>query len=85
MTPVLAVVAFRFRVDPLQSGPLFEADGVAGGFGSVRLNGPTELDGHPLLVAVMLEYEPAAKLPMIMFPEMLATKFMLTGPEGPVY
>ena len=83
--PVLAVEAVRFNVCPLHKGELLPAVGVAGGLGSVRLNGPTALEGQPLLVAVILEYDPATKLPMIMLPDRFATIFILTAPEGPVY
>ena len=83
--PVLVDVAVRFNLAPLQIGLLFEATGVAGGFGSVRLKGPTALEEQPLSVTVMFEYEPAGKLLMITFPLALAVMVTFTMPEGPVY
>jgi hypothetical protein len=53
--PVSVVVALRFNVPPLQTGPLLVATGAAGGFGSVRLKGPTVLEGQPFSVTLMLE------------------------------
>ena len=55
IVPVLVVLAVKFSVCPLHKGELLPAVGVAGGLGSLRLNGPTAFEGHPLLVAVILE------------------------------
>ena len=44
--PVAVLVAFKFKVDPLQSALLLVAVGAAGGLGSLKLNGPTGADGQ---------------------------------------
>lgn len=44
--PVARFVAFKFRVDPLQSVLLLVAVGAAGGLGSLKLNGPAGAEGQ---------------------------------------
>ena len=44
--PVAVLVAFKFKVEPLHSAPLLVAVGVAGGLGSLKLNGPTGAEGQ---------------------------------------
>lgn len=44
--PAVDVVAERFSVLPLQTGPLLTATGVAGGLGSDNVNGPTTFEGQ---------------------------------------
>ena len=44
--PVAVLVAFKFRVDPLQSALLLVAVGAAGGLGSLKLNGPAGAEGQ---------------------------------------
>ena len=44
--PMEVVDALRFRAVPLHNGFTFVIVGVAGGFGSDKLNGPTDADGQ---------------------------------------
>jgi hypothetical protein len=46
--PVVDVLEFRFKVEPLHRTLLFEAVGVAGDEGSDKLNGPTGVEGQLL-------------------------------------
>lgn len=45
--PLEVVLAVRFNVFVLQSGPLLETVGVEGGVGSVNVTGPTVLEIQP--------------------------------------
>ena len=44
--PVEGVDAVKFNDSPAHKALLFPANGAAGGFGSVKLNGPTGEDGQ---------------------------------------
>jgi hypothetical protein len=44
--PVDVVDADKLNVLPLHNGTTFAITGVAGGFGSVKLNGPTDAEGQ---------------------------------------
>lgn len=44
--PENPVVAERFKVPPLHTGPLLETAGAEGGLGSARLTGPTVFEGQ---------------------------------------
>jgi hypothetical protein len=48
----VVVAEFNCSVAPLQSGPLLLTVGVAGGLGSVNVNGPASAEGHPLSVTL---------------------------------
>src|SRR4051812_31043277 len=54
--PPATAVAVSVKVLPLQTGPLFPATGAAGGIGSVRVNGPAGLEGHPFNTTTILVY-----------------------------
>ena len=83
--PSVVVVADKFNVLPLQMGAILAITGVAGGVGSTRVNGPTTLEAHPFKVTETFVYAPAASPFISMFPLALATREMVTGPDGPVY
>ncbi len=52
--PGVVVLAVRFKVFPLHTGPLLAAIGVAGGEGSTSVKGPTILEGQLFNVTEIL-------------------------------
>jgi hypothetical protein len=77
--PVAVVLASRFKVVPLHTGPLLVATGVAGGLGSTRVNGPTWLEGHPASATLMLSYNPDVSPVIITTPLALAVMVAVVG------
>lgn len=70
---------------PSQNGALVEVAGVAGGFGSVRVCGPTALDVHPFSDTRMLSYVPAPSPVIISDPAALDAMVLVTGVPFNVY
>lgn len=53
VTPGVAELAVKFKVLPLQMGPLLPVTGTAGGVGSDKVKGPTILEEHPFNTTLM--------------------------------
>ena len=76
-TPIEVVEAVRFKVFPLQTGPLFVTVGVKGGFGSTRVCAVVGADGQPELeTTYMLVYEPAVSAGIVTDPAPFAVRLM---------
>ena len=85
VVPVDVVLALKFRVDPLHKGDTDNIVGVAGGVGSVNVNGPAGAEGHPFKVTTTLLYDPAGIAEIVRTPDPFAvTEGSVTAPDGPV-